>query len=91
MTGASSGIGEAAAILFAREGANLVLGARRSAELDALANRINNEGGKAVYVAGDVTDHRYAVELVDQATNTFGTLDGTFNNAGIMGENTSHP
>lgn len=60
ITGASSGIGAAAATLFAAEGANVVLGARRSAELKALAGAINRSNGRAVFVAGDVKDETYA-------------------------------
>ena len=85
ITGASSGIGAAAALLFAAEGANLVLGARRSAELETLAETINHAGGRAVFAAGDVKDEGYAKTLVELATKEFGVLDGAFNNAGIVG------
>lgn len=85
ITGASSGIGAAAALLFAAEGANVVLGARRSAELEALANTINSGSGRAVCLTGDVKDESYADALVDLATKEFGGLDGAFNNAGIVG------
>jgi NAD(P)-dependent dehydrogenase (short-subunit alcohol dehydrogenase family) len=85
ITGASSGIGRAAALLFAAEGAEVVLGARRSAELETLAATINQGIGKAVYLAGDVRDEGYAGALVDLATTAFGGLDGAFNNAGIVG------
>ena len=67
VTGASSGIGAAAALLFAAEGANVVLGARRSAELEALARQINRNKGRAVFLAGDVKDEAYAEALVDLA------------------------
>lgn len=86
ITGASSGIGAAAARLFASEGANVVLGARRSEELEALAKTINQANGKAVVLAGNVKDEGYADALVDLAKNEFGGLDGAFNNAGIVGE-----
>jgi NAD(P)-dependent dehydrogenase (short-subunit alcohol dehydrogenase family) len=86
ITGASSGIGAAAALLFAEEGANVVLGARRPAELEALATTINRGNGRAVCLAGDVKDEAYADALVDLATREFGGLDGAFNNAGIVGE-----
>ena len=86
ITGASSGIGAAAALLFASEGASLVLGARRSAELEGLVDRINSGNGKAVYLAGDVKDERYADALVELAIREFDGLDGAFNNAGIVGE-----
>ena len=82
ITGASSGIGAAAARLFAEEGANLVLGARRGGALDALAGEI---GGRAVALAGDVRDPGYAEALVARAADAFGGLDGAFNNAGTVG------
>ena len=86
ITGASSGIGAAAALLFAGEGANVVLGARRKAELEALVAKVMDSGGKAVCLAGDVTEEGYATALVDLAEARFGGLDGAFNNAGIMGD-----
>lgn len=86
ITGASSGIGAAAALLFAAEGANLVLGARRSVELAALVRTIHQRDGKAVFLSGDVKDEGYADALVDLAAQEFGGLDGAFNNAGLVGE-----
>ena len=86
VTGASSGIGEATAKLFAREGAKLVLAARRRAELDVVVDEIGREGGEAVAVAGDVRDEGLAKELVATAIARFGGLDIAFNNAGTMGE-----
>lgn len=85
ITGASSGIGAAAAALFAAEGANVVLGARREAELQTLAAAIKRKNGKATYLAGDVRNEAYAGALVKLAVNQFGRLDGAFNNAGIVG------
>ena len=85
VTGASSGIGAAAASLFGNEGANLVLGARRAAELEALAGEIGRGNGKAVFLAGDVRDQGYAQALVDLALAEFGRLDGALNNAGMVG------
>lgn len=86
ITGASSGIGAAAARLFAAEGAHVVLGARRKPELDRLVGHITRDNGKATCLAGDVTDPDYATALVDLAERQSGRLDGAFNNAGIMGE-----
>ncbi|MEX0328968.1 MAG: SDR family oxidoreductase [Ruegeria sp.] len=86
ITGASSGIGAAAALLFASEGANVVLGARRTAQLSAIVDQIAQNEGRAVCLSGDVTDEGYAQALVDLAEQEFGGLDGAFNNAGIVGE-----
>lgn len=86
ITGASSGIGAAAALLFASEGARVVLGARRATELASVSADVNRAGGKAVFLPGDVRDEGYADALVNLAANEFGGLDGAFNNAGIVGE-----
>lgn len=85
VTGASSGIGRAAAILFAREGARVVLGARRGAELDALVSELRGNGCEAAAVAGDVRHDAYAAALVEEAVGRFGGLDIAFDNAGIAG------
>ncbi|GGM88942.1 SDR family oxidoreductase [Shewanella xiamenensis] len=86
ITGASSGIGYATAKRFAREGAKLVLGARRGAILASMVDEIITQGGEAVYLAGDVTDEVYASDLVALAVEQYGGLDIAFNNAGINGE-----
>jgi NAD(P)-dependent dehydrogenase (short-subunit alcohol dehydrogenase family) len=86
VTGASSGIGRATALLFAEQGAAVVVGARRRAELDDLVREIKEHGGLAASVAGDVRDEEYARALVNTATDRFGGLDVSFNNAGTLGE-----
>lgn len=86
ITGASSGIGAASALLFAAQGANLVLGARREKELSQIVGQIQQSNGKAVCLAGDVTDESYSAELVALAKFEFDRLDGAFNNAGMMGD-----
>lgn len=86
VTGASSGIGRAAAKLFAREGARLVASARRASELDLLVAEINEEGGDAIALAGDVADEGTARALTETAVKSFGGLDIAFNNAGTLGE-----
>lgn len=88
ITGASSGIGEAAARLFSAEGAKLVLGARRKSRLDDLVAELKRQGHEAIACAGDVCDDAYAAELVECAEQEFGRLDGAFNNAGTLGEMT---
>ena len=85
ITGASSGIGAAAAIQFAANGSNVVLGARREAELSKIKAQITQGNGNAVCLAGDVADEAYAAALVELADHAFGGLDGAFNNAGITG------
>ena len=86
ITGASSGIGFATAQLFAAEGAKVVVGARRQAELDQLVDQICSADGQAVALAGDVRSEEYAKALVALAVERFGRLDIAFNNAGTLGE-----
>ncbi len=86
VTGASSGIGRAASKLFAREGAKVVVGARRERELHTLVEEITQTGGHAVALAGDVKDEAFMKAVVELATSRFGGLDVAFNNAGTLGE-----
>lgn len=86
ITGASSGIGAAAALLFAKEGASLVLGARRKDELMSIMGQINQSNGRAICLPGDVGDEGFARALVELAENTYGGLDAALNNAGMMGD-----
>jgi NAD(P)-dependent dehydrogenase (short-subunit alcohol dehydrogenase family) len=86
ITGASSGIGAAAALMFAAEGANVVLGARRKSLLNQLVAQIMQSDGQAVALAGDIKNEEYAAELVRLSKSEFGGLDAAFNNAGIMGD-----
>ena len=82
ITGASSGIGESAARLFAREGANLLITARRLPELQRVAAAIEAEGGEVVAVQADTTDAHQLQEAVEAAVGRWGRLDGALNNAG---------
>jgi len=84
VTGASSGIGYATSKLFAKEGAKVVVAARRQTELDSLVDKITHAGGNAVALAGDVKDENFAKALVNLATGHFRGLDIAFNNAGTM-------
>lgn len=86
ITGASSGIGAAAAKIFAAEGAKVVLGARRVELLEQITKDISANCGEAVFLAGDVEDSAYAADLVKLAESRFGGLDGAFNNAGVTGD-----
>ena len=83
ITGASSGIGEATALLLAGRGARLVLGARRADRLAALAQRIVAAGGQAAFAVTDVRQQDHLVRLVGLACERFGRLDVLVNNAGI--------
>lgn len=86
VTGASSGIGRAAAKLFAGHGASVIVAARRAHELNELVAEIHRDGGAAVALAGDVCGEAHAKALVDLAEQRFGGLDIGFNNAGWTGE-----
>ncbi|MDO5638951.1 MAG: SDR family oxidoreductase [Neisseria sp.] len=84
ITGASSGIGEATAYTLAEQGAKLVLGARREAKLQAIADNIKARGGEAVYRVTDVVKPEDNAALVELAKSTFGKVDAIFLNAGLM-------
>lgn len=84
ITGASSGIGEAAARAMAAEGAAVALGARRKERLDSIVGRIEAEGGKAVAIEADIGDEAQARALVERANGELGGLDALVNNAGVM-------
>ncbi|MFJ8820878.1 SDR family oxidoreductase [Streptomyces sp. NPDC102467] len=83
VTGASSGIGEATALLLAERGARLVLGARRSERLEELVARIEKTGGEAVSLRTDVTRLDDVRALVALAGERFGRLDVLVGNAGV--------
>ena len=84
ITGASSGLGEAAARSLAALGASVVLGARRVDRLEALAAELNSGGGRARAVATDVGHRDQVKRLVDAAVETYGRVDVMINNAGLM-------
>lgn len=83
VTGASSGIGEACALAYAKAGARVVVAARRLERLEALTQRIDREGGEALAVATDVTSEEAVANLFRQAVSRFGTVDVLINNAGF--------
>jgi NADP-dependent 3-hydroxy acid dehydrogenase YdfG len=84
VTGASSGIGEAAAIALAEAGADVAISARRADRLEALAKKIEAFGVKALALPGDVVDETVATEAVEKTIAHFGKLDILVNSAGIM-------
>jgi NADP-dependent 3-hydroxy acid dehydrogenase YdfG len=83
ITGASAGIGRAAALALAQEGANVILTARRQERLDELAAAVQKAGSKAVCVVGDAAKEETAKQCIDAAMQTFGTLDILINNVGV--------
>ena len=83
ITGASSGIGEAMAEVYASMGAKVVLGARHADKLEALCRRIEQRGGKAAWCATDVTRREDCKRLIDTAVEHFGGIDVMICNAGI--------
>lgn len=84
ITGASSGIGEATALLLAERGARLVLGARGEERLEALRARLEKAGGDVVAVRTDVRRRDDVAGLVTRARERYGRLDVLINNAGSM-------
>jgi NAD(P)-dependent dehydrogenase (short-subunit alcohol dehydrogenase family) len=86
VTGATSGIGREAAILFASEGAKVVVAGRRKDEGEEVAALIRKAGGTAKFIQADVSKADQVERLVNETVSTFGTLNVAFNNAGIEGQ-----
>ncbi len=85
ITGASSGLGEAAALKFAREGAKVVVAARREDKGQAVVRQIEALGSEGLFIKTDVTRRKDVAALIDGAVARFGRLDCAVNNAGIVG------
>ncbi|WP_193046713.1 SDR family oxidoreductase [Mycolicibacterium baixiangningiae] len=84
VTGASSGIGEATAQRLAAVGARVAVAARRTDNLERLAERIRSDGGTALVLPLDVTDRDAVTAAADRVTDEFGPADLVFNNAGVQ-------
>ncbi|MBI3779792.1 MAG: SDR family oxidoreductase [candidate division NC10 bacterium] len=83
ITGASAGIGKAAALAFAKQGAKLLLAARRRDQLEEVAAAVRSLGGEAIVAETDVADRQQVQSAVNTAISAFGRLDFLVNNAGI--------
>jgi NAD(P)-dependent dehydrogenase (short-subunit alcohol dehydrogenase family) len=86
VTGATSGIGRATAIAFAREGAKVVVSGRREQDGNQTVGLIKKAGGEATFVKTDVSSEADIAALVAKACSTYGRLDAAFNNAGVEGK-----
>lgn len=84
ITGASSGLGEAAAVRLAERGARLVMGARREQRLEALTERLEKLGAEVTWRVSDVTDRAQVDALAQAALERFERIDVLVNNAGLM-------
>lgn len=84
VTGATSGIGEVTAILFAQEGAKVVLVGRNTEKGNALEKQISAQNGDAFFIACDVSDETQVKEMIQKAVGKYGKIDILFNNAGVM-------
>ena len=84
ITGASSGLGEATALLLAKYEAKVVLAARRKERLEKLASEITSQGGEALVVVADVAVQSDVERIAQEPLKTYGRIDVLINNAGIM-------
>src|ERR1700738_2858643 len=84
ITGGTSGIGEATAILFAKEGASVAITGRSTERGHAVAAEVLKDGGKAIFIHTDVSKSPDCRRAIDEALSAFGKLDVLFNNAGVF-------
>ena len=84
ITGGTSGIGEATAVLFAKEGAKVAITGRNEKRGYAVAEKIMNDGGKAIFIRSDVRKAEECRHAVDETLRVFDRLDILFNNAGVF-------
>jgi NAD(P)-dependent dehydrogenase (short-subunit alcohol dehydrogenase family) len=90
VTGGNSGIGKATAMLFAQQGARVVIAARRAEEGEATVAEIRRNGGEAMFVKTDVSQAADAEAVVKKTVTQYGRLDCAFNNAGMSGGGLLH-
>lgn len=86
ITGGNSGVGAATAMMFAKEGAKVVISARRQAQLEEVAAKIRSEGGEVLPVVCDISKHEDAKHLVAETVKAYGKVDILVNNAGVLDE-----
>lgn len=91
ITGSTSGIGRATAILFAQEGAKVVVVGRRADAGQMTVDEINRNGGEALFVKTDVSEMRHVKILIKQTVRNYGKIDILFNNAGINPDTARKP
>ena len=86
ITGGNSGIGEACALLFAKEGAKVVITARREAQLEEVAAKVREAGGDVLAVRTDISNSEDVKKMIDKTIEAYGKLDIIINNAGVLEE-----
>ncbi|MCI8840810.1 MAG: SDR family oxidoreductase [Oscillospiraceae bacterium] len=86
VTGGNSGVGAATAVLFAKEGAKVVISARRQAQLEEVAAKIREAGGEVLPVVTDISKPEDAKNLVAKTVEAYGKVDVLVNNAGVLEE-----
>ena len=91
ITGGSSGMGRASAELFAEKGATVVIGGRRKAQGERIAESIRQGGGQSIFIQTDVGEAEQVENLVQQTISTFRKIDILFNNAGIHNHGPGDP
>lgn len=84
ITGATSGIGEATALLFAKEGARVAVVGRKEEKGQEVVEKIKSSGGEAFFIKADVTNEEEVKEMVETAAKDLGSIDVLFNNAGVV-------
>jgi NAD(P)-dependent dehydrogenase (short-subunit alcohol dehydrogenase family) len=90
ITGATSGIGEATAYAFGREGARVAMAGRRADKGEQVARQTNDLGGEALFIQADMREDADIKRMVDTVVDTWGRLDFAFNNAGMFGPEAPH-